>query len=377
MLPPRDGEAVMEAFGRHAAEDVMSKPGKAGGNVQILEGKVIEEMLPDGQIRWILPTRMPAGIAEGQIIGAFSMARDPAEIRRAELAVGEMEERYRRLLDSVTDYVYSVEMRDGVALSTTHGPGCQTITGYSPDDFNADVHLWNRIIHPEDREMVISKVQQLIQWGVPLAIEHRLIHKDGHISWVRNKQVPRHDSQGRLVAYDGLISDISEQKNAETLMLAANDQLQDAVAELVKSHQELEDAQVQLIHAEKLESVGRLAAGVAHEVKNPLAILQMGIQFFAELPHGDDETNKMVLDQMREAADRANSVIESLQNFSTSRELQTRDESVNELIHEALRLVQLDLIKNSVSLATHLAPGSAAVQAGLLLDRTGAAKRHQ
>jgi len=318
-------------------------------------GQVIEQLLPDGGISWNLVTKPPPPGDAARVVGTFRIsqeATDPSAVAE----VHEMEERYGRLLNSVSDYVYTVTMQEGRVASTDHGPGCRAITGYSPEEFKTDPSLWSRIIHPEDREMVLAKVQQLIQWGVPGDIEHRLLKKSGRIAWVRNKQVPRYDSNGRLIAYDGLISDITERKITEELLFAANTHLKDVVSDLVKSQEELNAAHLQLIQAEKLQSVGRLAAGVAHEVKNPMAILQMGIQYLVDSPVGDDQTRDTVLHEMRSAADRANSVIENLQNFSSARELANRAVVVNQVIADALQLIRIDLTKRKVEVVTELAP---------------------
>jgi len=354
LIAPPDGPFT-EVSGHDYATNSHNGPPGGPHRDPSIPGQVIQQLLPDGSISWNLATKSPPPGDGGRVIGRFRISPENATNHHPGREAGEMEERYSRLLNSVTDYVYTVELEDGRVVSTQHGPGCRAITGYGPDEFKADPMLWNRIIHPEDRDLVIAKVQQLIRSGVPRDIEHRLVQKSGRIAWVRNRQVPRYDSEGRLTAYDGLISDITERKHAEELLLAANSHLQEVVSDLVESQEELKAAQLQLIQAEKLQSVGRLAAGMAHEVKNPMAILQMGIQYLADSPSGDPETRQVVLDEMRAATDRANSVIENLQNFSSTRELANRAASVNAIVEDALRMVQVDLNRTGIAVVTELA----------------------
>src|ERR1700722_6087219 len=92
-------------------------------------GKVEKETLRDGRIFWALTTKMPLRNQEGRIVGTFGISHDITELKRAEMSVRDSEERYNRLLDSVTDYVYSVEMNRGTVLSTSHGHGCVAVTG--------------------------------------------------------------------------------------------------------------------------------------------------------------------------------------------------------------------------------------------------------
>ncbi len=130
-------------------------------------------------------------------------------------ALRKSEERYRRLLTSVTDYVYTVQVEDGRPVTTTHGPGCVAVTGYTAEEYAASPLLWHRMVHDDDKAAVIEQARQVLEGlGAP-PLEHRIVHRNGSVRWVRNTPVPRHDESGRIVAYDGLISDISERKLAE------------------------------------------------------------------------------------------------------------------------------------------------------------------
>jgi hypothetical protein len=78
--------------------------------------------------------------------------------KREEEALRESEQRYRRLLDSVTDYIYTVHLDGrGRPAHTSHGPACATVTGYAADDFAADPFLWLRMVHPDDQPAVMAQ----------------------------------------------------------------------------------------------------------------------------------------------------------------------------------------------------------------------------
>jgi len=125
------------------------------------------------------------------------------------------EERYRRLLASVTDYIYTVCFEDGRPVRTEHGQGCVAITGYEPEEFAADPLLWSRMVPEEDRVKVEEMVARITAAEVPPPVEHRIRRKDGSIRWVRNTSSLHLDSQGHLVSYDGLICDVTERKSIE------------------------------------------------------------------------------------------------------------------------------------------------------------------
>jgi len=134
---------------------------------------------------------------------------------------------------------------------------------------------------------------------------------------------------------------------------AQYDRLKKAHDDLARSHRELRDAQMELIQTAKLESIGRLAAGVAHEVKNPLAIIQLGVNFLETTASGNPDV-KEVLDDIDAAVKRADSVIKGLVDFSRSEELELKPQDLNMIIEKALSLVRHELTKEHVTLETRL-----------------------
>ena len=148
--------------------------------------------------------------------------------RWVEAALRESEERYKRLLESITDYMYTVKIENGRPVSTTHGPGCFTVTGYTSEYFQIYPHLWYQMIHEDDRESVLKQVEKILSGEAVQPLEHRIIHKDGSIRWVRNTIVPHHEKEGELIAYDGVIEDITERRMAEEALKASFSNLERA-----------------------------------------------------------------------------------------------------------------------------------------------------
>jgi PAS domain S-box-containing protein len=138
-----------------------------------------------------------------------------AQLEAMNQGLRESEARYQHLLHSVTNYVYTVQLRQGQAVSTTHGPGCTPVTGYTPADYSADDYLWYRMIHEHDRAAVTQVVNRLLAGEVVQPLEHRIYHKDGSLRWIRHTLVAHFDHYAQLVAYDGLIEDITGRKQAE------------------------------------------------------------------------------------------------------------------------------------------------------------------
>ena len=119
--------------------------------------------------------------------------------------------------------------------------------------------------------------------------------------------------------------------------------MHDMEADLRRLHEELKAAQMQLIQAEKMQSIGRLAAGVAHEVKNPLAILRMGADYLARTIDAADQAKADTAREMKDAVTRADKIICGLLDFAAPTELELCATELRPVIEEAWRLIRHEL----------------------------------
>jgi signal transduction histidine kinase len=122
---------------------------------------------------------------------------------------------------------------------------------------------------------------------------------------------------------------------------------------VIKLMGELKNTQLQLIQAEKLESIGRLAAGVAHEVKNPLAVIQLGVDYLSKTLRGNNDAAETIGD-MDDAVKRADTVIKGLLEFSRPAKPEMAPLDLKNVLEESLLLVKYELTKNSISLDKQL-----------------------
>jgi PAS domain S-box-containing protein len=154
----------------------------------------------------------------GHTVKVHGLTQDITARKQAEDARQQSEARYRRITATLTDYIYTVRVVDDQPVETRHGPGCVAITGYTPEEFEADPYLWFRMVTPEDQPRVQAQAQQVLKNHDAPPLEHRLVRKDGTERWVRNTPVPHYDQQGRLTSYDGLIQDITDRRRAEVAL---------------------------------------------------------------------------------------------------------------------------------------------------------------
>ena len=145
----------------------------------------------------------------------------------------------------------------------------------------------------------------------------------------------------------------------------AEEELRQALSDVRTAHAALQRTQFQLIESAKMESVARLAAGVAHEVKNPLMTLSLGADYFLNRKTENPDEAQLVRD-MKEAVHRASNVINILLDYSRPRPLQRTSEDIHKVIENSLTLVRHQLNKRNVTVVrefdTALPP--------LSLDRT-------
>jgi|GEM_PF-2584029 len=145
----------------------------------------------------------------------FGVIQDITTRIKTEESLRQSELRYKKISSIILDYIYTVTIIDGVPVSTTHAPGCISVTGYSSDELAADPFLWVRMVAPEDRIRVEKNARMLAEGKKTGTFEHRIYRKDGSLRWVRNTPVLHYSSDGILESYDGLIQDITEKKMIE------------------------------------------------------------------------------------------------------------------------------------------------------------------
>ena len=116
---------------------------------------------------------------------------------------------------AVVTYITALnETRNRLYIS----PQIEAMLGFSADEWLGDPGLVLKQLHPDDRERVLAEVFQSRDTGKPLSSEYRLLARDGHIVWVRDEAIVMRDEAGRPCFMQGLLLDISEQKQKEEML---------------------------------------------------------------------------------------------------------------------------------------------------------------
>lgn len=344
-------ERPEEAYGRsdadfydaEHAQEALEDERRVMRTGQPLLGKVEKEELAHGHRSWSLTTKLPLRDHAGRVIGTCGISREITEMKEMEEQLATERHFLRSVIDNLPDFIYLKDtegryLLDNAAHLRWLGFSDHTeVLGKSVFDFYP----------PEVAQHLHEDDQAIFQSGMALVNhEERLTDRDGDVRWVLTTKVPWRDEDGHVLGLVCISRDITGQKVAEENLKQAyadlarsREEVLGAMGKIQAAHNELRQVQLQLIEAEKMKSIGRLAAGVAHEVKNPLAILKMGIDFLSSLDTGD-ESAPIILREMSDAVLRADSVIRGLLDFSAPKKLEVFPENLNLIIDGALKLVR-------------------------------------
>ncbi|MCP4724510.1 MAG: PAS domain S-box protein, partial [bacterium] len=171
----------------------------------------IELTAPDGKCYELIAA--PFQNPDGTIDKAIEVVMDITERKQVAEALEKSEERYRRLAENAKDMIYRMSLPDGIYEYVS--PASNDIFGYSPEEWYNSSKLIQKIIHPDWHAYFKEQWENLIADNMPPIYEFQIIHKSGETKWIHQRNVMVHDDNGQAIAIEGIVTDITERKQAE------------------------------------------------------------------------------------------------------------------------------------------------------------------
>jgi PAS domain S-box-containing protein len=316
------GKSEFDLFARATAESYQRDNDRVIGGESIInrEEKVA---LPNGETRCLITTKVPWRDASGKIIGLAGISRDITDWVQAEIKLEEERNLLRTLIDNLPDSIYAKDAEARKILSNPANVkrlGCKTeaeVVGKNDFDFYP----------PEAAAGFFADDQSVLKTGqAVINREEKTILPNGETHWTLTTKVPWRDAGGKIIGLVGIGRDITERKNYEA----------------------------QLARAQRMESIGRLATGIAHDLNNTLSPIMVSIDLLRQKVQ--DEEGLKILAVIEASAKRGAEVVKQVLWFGRGQEGRRMHVHLKPLIEGAARIAAQSL-PQSIRIETRPADG--------------------
>lgn len=255
--------------------------------------------------------------------------KSEADLRTLNQHLAASEAKYRSIVDHAPFGIFRTE---GMALVYSNRYN-RILAGLNPDE-EGDPEAIRQSIHPEDRERVLSEYAQAVLENRPYETVFRFLHKDGTITKVLSRRIPIKNEAGQTIMYQGFNIDITA----------------------------LEQMQARLNRAERLATLGQMAAGIAHEIRNPL----VGIGSTASVlldDAGPTDPRRPDLETILKETRRLDRIVNQIIDYARPRMLAPLKFAVDELLQETLTVLEELLAKTHIRVDRPRPPHPPPIQA--------------
>ena len=339
------GYTADEAVGQHfsiffTAEDREANLPEKALRTALAEGRFEADgwrIRKDGTRFWANAVLDPVFDPEGNHLGFAKITRDITAKREQERALFESEQRFRLLVQGVRDY--AIYMLDEQGFITNWNSGAESIKGYSADEIVGQ--HFSRFYTDEDRAR--GEPQFALETAMREGKYEReawRVRKDGSLFWASVVLDPIFDEKGKHVGFAKITRDITERKKAQ---------------------EELEDARTSLFQSQKLQALGELTGGLAHDFNNLMTVVAGSADFLLRKPDLPDAKRKQYLEAITETADRATTLTNHLLAFGRRQPIKPEVLDLNVRL-DALAEVLERTLGNNVQIELDLSPGLGCVE---------------
>jgi len=282
---------------------------------------------------------------EGKAYRMVGTMTDITRRHHAEAMIRKSEEKYRVLVESANNIILRLDKEGRATFLNEFG---EKFFGFSQAEILGKSVVGTIVPYHDDagrdlRAMIDGICAHPEHYAVN---ENQNVRKSGEKMWIAwtNRAIINDRGDPEVLCIG---TDISERKKSEEKLAVMYRDLQ-------KAHESLKEAQNQLLQTEKMAAIGQLSAGVAHEVKNPLAIILLSVSALESQLQGLSEESKKYLHMITEAAERANKVVVQLLNFSRFTKAHAQKESLHVILENVLSLAKTTFKGKTIEFHTEL-----------------------
>lgn len=260
----------------------------------------------------------------GQIRGHLDqMQKSEAALRQLNEHLSNSESKYRGLVDHAPFGIFTTRGMQ-VTFSNRYN---QVLAGLNPDE-DVDPATFRQRIHPEDRERVLSGFAQAVAEARPYETVFRFLHKDGGVRTILSRRLPIANADGPDPIYVGFNIDITA----------------------------LDDLQTRLSRAEQLATLGQVAAGIAHEIRNPLVSIGSTASLLRD-EFKDADPRRADVEVILKETRRLDRIVNQIVEYARPRELAPVRFVMSDLIAEVVKLLDVPLHEKRLTVRASLPPG--------------------
>jgi PAS domain S-box-containing protein len=292
----------------------------------------VEFKKKDGEKITVLLTGHPIKNESGEVVAYEGINLDITERKRIENELREANEFFMNLIESSVDGIIAADMKGNIFI---FNKGAEALTGYAAEEVIGKLHITK--IYPEGvAKEIMKKLRSPEYGGVGKFVPSQLnvLNKAAEEIPIQLSATLIYDGEGKEVASVGIFTDLRPRLNIE---------------------KKLQQTHLQLVSSEKMASLGKLAAGIAHEINNPLGgILIYSSLMIEDLPEEDSKRGDLA--RIVQEASRCKDIVKSLLEFARQTEPKMEPTDINRAITDGLFFLENQALFHNVHIVKKLDP---------------------
>ncbi len=322
-------DIVKDLYGNPEDRKILKERMERDGYVRDME---VEFKRRDGEKITVLLTGYPIHNEKGEIIGYEGINLDITERKRIEKELREANEFFMNLIESSVDGIIAADMKGNIFI---FNKGAETLCGYKAEEVIGKIHI-TQIYPPGVAKEVMRRLRSPDYGGVGklLPTQFNVVNKYGEEIPIQLSAALIYNPSGQEIASVGIFTDLRPRLAME---------------------KKLQETHLQLVSSEKMASLGKLAAGIAHEINNPLG----GILIYASLMMEDlpeDDPKRQDLARIVQEAGRCKEIVKSLLEFARQTEPKKEPTDINRAINDGLFFLVNQALFHNIRIVKNLDP---------------------